>query len=481
MLDEEVKMGRYPVLFAVALCVMLLASVGCDDGSETDGDADVDGDGDVDGGGDADADADADEDEDEDEGEPLGEIGAACTDNLECASAFCITEDFLPEATGGYCTEICDSDDEESCGDNAICVGLGMPVDVCMKQCEGPADCREDYSCVGVCFPGDMVVYPTPGELLEVDDEILLSVVGSVDQERLRDHIELLSGEVEWERPEGSVTITSRSTEHPDHALAVDYLVEQFTEMGLDVDQLPFDFETHMEYEDRFFSGTGTNIEARLEGTDPELSPILVTAHYDSVAYFTDGWVWETDPAPGAVDNASGVAIVLELADILSELAATDPAPRTFKFVLFDVEELGLIGSADYVEDISLDDEPLCAMNIDMIAWEFPTWPGRFWYSSRPQDSDLYALDVEALADFVPEAEPLFSNSVDSLLFNGSDHIPFWESGRCATYFSNMPVDGLYHTLDDRVDTYEWPFYMDVARSAAAIYTAWGYRWSGDD
>lgn len=74
----------------------------------------------------------------------------------------------------------------------------------------------------------------------------------------------------------------------------------------------------------------GINVFAQRIGTDSEAGAILLAAHYDTVAN-----------SPGADDNASGVAVVLEVARIFG----SRPTPRTLQLAFFDQEELGLRGS----------------------------------------------------------------------------------------------------------------------------------------
>jgi Peptidase family M28 len=78
----------------------------------------------------------------------------------------------------------------------------------------------------------------------------------------------------------------------------------------------------------------GVNIFAERQGTDKTAGAILVAAHYDTVAI-----------SPGADDNASGVAVVLEAARLLG----SRPTPRTLQLALFDKEEEGLLGSKAFV------------------------------------------------------------------------------------------------------------------------------------
>lgn len=93
------------------------------------------------------------------------------------------------------------------------------------------------------------------------------------------------------------------------------------------------------------------NVIAVLPGSDPRFAgqAALLTAHYDHLGF---GWpgVREGDAGklhPGADDNASGVAVLLEVA---RHLAAGPPPPRTIVFVAFTGEEAGLLGSRYYVQ-----------------------------------------------------------------------------------------------------------------------------------
>ncbi len=73
----------------------------------------------------------------------------------------------------------------------------------------------------------------------------------------------------------------------------------------------------------------GINIVAERPGTSSKACTIIVAAHYDTVP-----------GSPGADDNASGVATLLEIARLFHI-----PTPQTLKLVFFDAEEIGLRGS----------------------------------------------------------------------------------------------------------------------------------------
>ena len=93
------------------------------------------------------------------------------------------------------------------------------------------------------------------------------------------------------------------------------------------------------------------NVIGYLPGTNPAYADqaVLITAHYDHLGH---GWpdVRQSDAGriyPGADDNASGVAVLIELA---RNFAAGAPPERNLVFVAFSAEEAGLLGSRYYVE-----------------------------------------------------------------------------------------------------------------------------------
>ncbi|MCX2181322.1 M28 family metallopeptidase [Streptomyces sp. SKN60] len=102
---------------------------------------------------------------------------------------------------------------------------------------------------------------------------------------------------------------------------------------------------------------TGTNIVATLPGSDPEAKPILLTAHYDGVG---------SDPErhfPCAGDNASGTAVMCEVARVLTSSA---PLPRPVVLALVDAEEIGTLGSGHHARTLREAGVEPDALNLDM-------------------------------------------------------------------------------------------------------------------
>jgi aminopeptidase YwaD len=95
---------------------------------------------------------------------------------------------------------------------------------------------------------------------------------------------------------------------------------------------------------------TTWNIIATKPGTGDPHRVLVVGAHRDTV-----------EGAPGADDNTSGVATVLEMANVLGPV----PLATTIRFVLFGAEELGLLGSDYYTHHMGAD-HVVGMVNLDM-------------------------------------------------------------------------------------------------------------------
>jgi Zn-dependent M28 family amino/carboxypeptidase len=197
---------------------------------------------------------------------------------------------------------------------------------------------------------------------------------------------------------------------------------------------------------------------------------VFVTAHFDSTASGTHGWDAAADPAPGAGDDASGVVIALEVAQILALSGVPPVAP--FRVVLFDGEEIGLLGSAHYTEGLVTGGGTVgCALNIDMVHATVPATEGRLWFLFDETSRQHAALGAEAVHAFV--SGPTLITS--SYPIGNADQASFWDRGLCAVHLSSWPRLQSNHTVDDTTATFDLDYFGKVARAAAAVVAAWAY------
>jgi hypothetical protein len=190
------------------------------------------------------------------------------------------------------------------------------------------------------------------------------------------------------------------------------------------------------------------NVLARLPARAPAEQrlpgAIVVGAHYDHLGHGGSNSLAPDDRSPhvGADDNASGVALVLEVARSLSQSKAA--TRRDVVFTTFTAEEMGILGSSHLVKNPppGLEPQNLYAMlNFDMV--------GRLTKNSL---SVLGAESAEEWTSFVPKAcdEARIECRLSGSGYGPSDHSAFYTSGvPVLHFFTGAHAD--YHKPSDVV------------------------------
>ncbi|WP_114752491.1 M20/M25/M40 family metallo-hydrolase [Pleomorphovibrio marinus] len=170
---------------------------------------------------------------------------------------------------------------------------------------------------------------------------LLFSIIHLYAQEnlpqRLERHVQVLASD----------SLEGRGLGTEGRQKAIRYIENEMREMGLQ----PFQEGSYFHYFDfraNLVQLKGKNVVGMIPGAHPELKEeyIVIGAHFDHLGYKLD----EDGPKtifPGADDNASGVAGILEIARLI--LAFEEQPQRSLVFVAFDAEESGLIGSEYFV------------------------------------------------------------------------------------------------------------------------------------
>lgn len=177
------------------------------------------------------------------------------------------------------------------------------------------------------------------------------------------------------------------------------------------------------------------NVIATRKSTKANAGIVYITAHYDSVPY-----------APGANDNASGTAMMIEFARILKSY----PTDKEIRFIACGAEEIGLDGSYYYVEHLSQDElsKSIANFNMDMIA------------TSYGPCNVLYADTIDGQPNLVTEAAEasgirLGNNILEVGKGSSSDHAGFGEMGIPAACFiwgdENGNLEPWYHKPEDTI------------------------------
>ncbi|GIV55686.1 MAG: hypothetical protein KatS3mg040_0454 [Candidatus Kapaibacterium sp.] len=216
--------------------------------------------------------------------------------------------------------------------------------------------------------------------------------------------------------------------------------------------QLP-DVEMTIEIRHQIDSSTIANVVGIVRGTDPTLRDeyIVVGAHFDHLGWGDDNSLYtgaERKIHPGADDNASGTAGLLELARSI----AAQPLARSVVFCAFNAEERGLLGSAYYVRSPLVPlDKTIAMLNLDMIG----RLQGKRLNIQGVGSSPLWKPLIDSLA-----AAAGFEPSYTDDGIGPSDHTSFYLRGIPVLFF----FTGLHSDYHRPTDTWDKLNYAGEAR-----------------
>jgi Zn-dependent M28 family amino/carboxypeptidase len=277
-----------------------------------------------------------------------------------------------------------------------------------------------------------------------------------VDVERLQSHVARLS---RLPRPAGS----------PELEQARIYVSECIDAAGWSVERVTFQAETE--------KGTrlgGTNLIARHREHPPAGRPCFcVGAHLDSLP-----------DTPGADDNASAVATMLEIARLLPGDWPDDPQ-LDLELVVFDLEENGMLGGAAHVQRMKADAVDLRGMvSLEMLGYcdhrpNSQALP-RALEGMYPETANFIAIignqnSHELIEQFRTGMQRVRELPVETLAVpsNGeflqatrlSDHSPFWDAGYPALMITDTSFlrNPHYHLPSDTLETLDMQFLHRVA------------------
>ncbi len=196
------------------------------------------------------------------------------------------------------------------------------------------------------------------------------------------------------------------------------------------------------------------NVVATVRGAST--GPIVVLgAHYDSISRFS--YTDSLARAPGADDNASGCAALMEAARILERY----PLEHTVQCVFFGGEEVGRIGSSAFAADAAARGTRIKGMmSLDAIGYE----PGPV------RDVEIiHDAASDSLARACAEAFARFSSgTVAVTTFNSywgqSDHYPFWREGYPAVHVfeGSRDENPYFHTDEDVASRIDIDYLRDI-------------------
>jgi aminopeptidase YwaD len=181
------------------------------------------------------------------------------------------------------------------------------------------------------------------------------------------------------------------------------------------------------------------NLIAKVLGTDTSLEKIIICAHYDHVGGFQDCFV------PGANDNATGIAMLLELYHYFQQ----NRINRTIEFIAFGGEEVGLVGSEFYTQNKDLS-KIYFLLNLDLI--------GAGSQGATVVNATVFKNKFQLLEEINKTNNFLVSIKQRGEAAN-SDHYYFTKKGISSFFiYSNGTVGG-YHNAKDTPDKLEQGYF----------------------
>ncbi|MBK9097719.1 MAG: M20/M25/M40 family metallo-hydrolase [bacterium] len=271
----------------------------------------------------------------------------------------------------------------------------------------------------------------------QLSDSLIMQITSSVNQDSVRYVIQSLQN------------FQTRFLLADTRDAVAEWIKNRFLEIGM----------TDVVIDSFQYQGTWQkNVVATLPGIyEPQVYNI-VGGHHDS---YSSG-----NPmvfAPGADDNASGTAAVIEIARVIK---ANNYQPEsTIKFITFAAEEYGLWGSVDYAQKALNSGMNIKIMiNHDMISHtNYPATQSKVdinRYSGFEYLRDLAFYCVENYSILEP------SNGGQNS--SGSDSYSFWERGFPSVYFEENNFSPFYHSPADTIGNYSMEYCAEVIKSSCA-------------
>lgn len=217
---------------------------------------------------------------------------------------------------------------------------------------------------------------------------------------------------------------------------------------------------------------THQNLILNIPGMKCDRPPVLIGAHYDTIP-----------GTPGADDNATGVAVLLELARILS-VKPTTKSP--LRLVAFDLEEYGLLGgsgASEYAAYLRQQQQHLKLMiSLEMLGYcdsnpgtqQYPAPLNRFYpnrgdfialIGNLPTIPNLISLSRSIRKVGIPsEWLPVFNRGLIVPQTRLSDHAHFWDQNYPAMMITDTAMlrNPHYHKASDTIKTLDMKFLTGV-------------------
>ena len=263
--------------------------------------------------------------------------------------------------------------------------------------------------------------------------------------------------------------LEGRETGTPTEKESAKYLAERFKNIGLEakgtdgyLQYFTFKPKTHPHGEATFVDGkvdstiTGVNVVAYIDNKAE--NTVIIGAHYDHLGHGIEGTLHRGEKNAihnGADDNASGVAVMMNIASKLKGKSTNN----NYLFISFSGEEMGLLGSNYWVKNPTIDTKKVNYMiNMDMV--------GRL--------NEERAIAVYGVGTSPKFSQALFANNKDFKLtekesgVGPSDHTSFYLADMPVLHFFTGQHED-YHKPTDDADKLNYEGMADISEYIMAI------------
>jgi Peptidase family M28 len=267
-------------------------------------------------------------------------------------------------------------------------------------------------------------------------------------------------------------SMKGRFTGRSEIGLAARYIAGQMDSIGLkriagmeDGFLIPWNLKMYKD-------NPGKHVVGVIPGGEKKEKLIIFSAHYDHVGTTSSLKAFPFGAANnkrikgdsifnGANDDATGVAALLELARLFSRIQPS----YTLMFVCFSGEELGLLGSTDFNEDLN---PASVTMNVNLEMLGRPDGSRPFIIEEEDRTVFLELLNKNLVKTGLGYPKEYFDRDPypEQRLFQRSDNYSFHKRGIPSfTIMATDPLDKYYHSAADEVSTIQFPQMRNIVHS----------------
>jgi len=237
------------------------------------------------------------------------------------------------------------------------------------------------------------------------------------------------------------------------------YLVDRLKNYGVENAQIDSFFVTYNgwagSYAQHMYNVVGT-----LEGSGNTDSTVIIGAHLDAVSY-PGNWpaVVLDEIVPGADDNATGCAVMIEMARVMHKYKLK---PRhNIDFMAYDAEEIGLLGARyDAAKRYYANENIIVMLNNDMVGHQPENEKWYVTLRTYDNSSDVTEKAVEAFNQYTT-VTPVISNIINS---SASDSYAYYIHNFKANFPIEYHFSPYYHKENDLVEYLNFEYCRQIAR-----------------